>query len=175
MRILVPVRNSWFVHMDQFIKSKSRQICMVLLCMCLVVVGASSFVRSSPNASPSKTIPAMLQLDASTIRSVTIVRMGDGVRAVVWDKDQIYRILDRLGQVQASKDLGANGYTLTGFHLAFDIEDNSGSRTVSIQLDSSPYAYHAAYNGRFFEITDADTRNKLNDYFDQQNYLQIAP
>ena len=174
MQILVPVRNSWFVHVDHFIKSKSRQICMVLLCMCLVVVGASSFVSSNPKASPFKTIPDMLQMDASAISSVTIVRMGDGIRAVVWDKDQIYRILDRLGQVQVSKDLGPNGYTLTGFHLAFDIEDNSGSHTVSIKLDSSPYAYHAAYNGRFFEITDADTRNKLNDYFDQQNYLQTT-
>lgn len=175
MQILVPVRNSWFVHLENLIRSKSKQICIVLLCMCLVVVGASSFVSSNPKASPFKTIPDMLQMDVNAISAITIVRMGDGVRAVVRDQVQIYRILDRLGQVQVGKDLGSNGYTLTGFHLTFDIEDSSGSRTVSIQLDSSPFAYHAAYNGRFFEISDADTRNKLNDYFNQQNYLQTAP
>lgn len=79
-------------------------------------------------------------------------------------------LMDRLRAVQITKDLGTQGYTLTGYYLEFSLEDGSGTRTKSIQLDSSENSYHAEYKKHFYEISEGSSQEKLNVYFAEAKY-----
>ena len=130
----------------------------------------SSSSPETNNTTDGQTVTAMLSIDTGSIKSLKIIQMGDGKTVVLNDLEKIGMIMDRLREVKITKALGTQGYTLTGYYLEFSLEDGSGTRTASIQLDSSENSYHAEYEKHFYEISDGTNTEKLNVYFAEEKY-----
>lgn len=138
-------------------------------CREATAVQSSSSSKTSNNTD-GQTVAAMLSIDTGSIKSLKIIQMGDGKTVVLDDLEKIGRVMDRLREVKVTKALGTQGYTLTGYNLEFSLEDGSGTRTASIQLDSSENSYHAEYKKHFFEISEGSSQEKLNVYFTEAKY-----
>jgi len=158
---------------------KTKKMISLLLVLCLSLVLANgcqnaTTVESTPSGTTEsvigKSITALMDLAPDSIKSIKIIQMGDGKTLEINNQEEIGRIIDRLKMVKITKDLGTQGYTLTGYFLEFQLKGSSKTPVTSIQIDSSKFSYHAEYDKHFFEISEDDASGKLNDYLTGKQY-----
>jgi hypothetical protein len=161
----------------------------IAMCIGLLLIGAAGCKNESSTTSTTmkiiyttppettidfidKTAAELLSVDLESVLSLKIVRMGDGKAVVIEDKEQIGRILVRLGQVKFNKDLGKHGFSPDGYSLKFEMKDNPGEYQVGISVDSAQHSNISTYNSHFYEIVEEGNAEYFNDYFYKEMYKQ---